>query len=137
VRCAVPGGIAILGDGCGAAEVVLVLLDNARRHAPGSPIEVRARELCTKVALYVEDRGNGVSEELRDRLFERGVCRGDTTGSGLGLYVARRIMREQGGAIFVRSRPGGGTTFVLHFPRPDWSPCAPHRGVQLSCSRYR
>jgi signal transduction histidine kinase len=133
VRCSVPRGIAVVGDGYRTAQVVVGLLDNARQHAPASPIEVRARELCGKVALYVEDRGSGVSGSLRDNVFERGVCGDDSVGSGLGLYVARRVMEEQGGGIAVRSRPGGGATFVLHLLRPASSPCAAHRGVHLPC----
>jgi signal transduction histidine kinase len=43
----------------------------------------------------------------------------DSTGSGLGLCVARRLMAEQGGTIEVHSRPGGGASFVLSFPCPS------------------
>jgi signal transduction histidine kinase len=133
VRCSVPRGVAVVGDDHRTAQVVLGLLDNARQHAPASPIEVRARELCGKVALYVEDRGRGVSCGLRDQVFERGVCGDDSVGSGLGLYVARRVMEEQGGAIAVRSRPGGGATFVLHFPRASACTYRTHRGERLRC----
>ena len=133
VRCSVPRGVTVVGDRHRSAQVVLALLENARTHAPASPVDVRASELCGKVALYVEDRGTGVSSQLRPRLFERGVCGVDGVGSGLGLYVAQRIMEEQGGAIAVRSRPGGGATFVLHFARPSASPCRARRCVRVPC----
>ena len=123
----------VVGDRHRTAQVVVGLLDNARQHAPASPIDIRAHELCRKVALYADDRGSGVPVDLRDQLFERGVCGEATGGTGLGLYVARRVMEEQGGAIAVRSRPGGGATFVLHFQRPASSPCVPHRGARLRC----
>ena len=137
VRCSIPRGIAVVGDRHRTAQVVVGLLDNARQHAPASPIDVRAHELCRKVALYTEDRGSGVPVGVRDRLFERGVCGEATGGSGLGLYVARRVMEEQGGAIAVRSRPGGGATFVLHFQRPASSLRVPHRGDRLRCYASR
>ena len=50
------------------AQVVLGLLDNAGKYAPSSPVEVRARELCRTTALYVEDRGSGLADSLRDRV---------------------------------------------------------------------
>jgi signal transduction histidine kinase len=137
VRCSVPRGIAVVGDRDRTAQVVLGLIDNARQHAPASPIEVRARELCGKVALYVEDRGCGITGSLRDQLFERGVCGDGSVGSGLGLYVARRVMEEQGGAIAVRSRPGGGATFVLHLPRASACTYRTHRGERLGCGCAR
>jgi signal transduction histidine kinase len=137
VRCSVPRGIAVVGDVHRTAQVVFGLLDNARQHAPTSPIEVRARELCGKVAVYVEDRGRGVTGALRDQLFERGVCGDGSGGFGLGLYVARRVMEEQGGAIAVRSRPGGGATFVLHFRRVSACTYRTHGGERLTCGRSR
>ena len=137
VRCSVPRGIAVVGNGDRTAQVVVGLLDNARKHAPASPIEVRARELCGKVALYVEDRRGGNTDSLRDELFERDVCGDGSVGSGLGLDVARRIMEQQGGALSVRSRPGGGSTFVLHLRRVSACTYQTHRGERLSCGRSR
>ncbi len=96
VRCSVPRGIDVHGIRDTTAQVVLGLLDNAGKHAPSSPVEVRARELCGTTALYVEDRGSGVAGSLRDRVFERGECLDDSGGSGLGLYVARRLMVRAG-----------------------------------------
>jgi signal transduction histidine kinase len=137
VRCSVRRGITVVGDRHRTAQVVLALLDNARAHALASPVEVRATELCGTVALYVEDRGRGVSKQARHRLFERGVCGDDSAGSGLGLYVARRIMEDQGGAIAARTRPGGGATFVLHLRRPASTTCRPPRKTRLRCSSWR
>jgi signal transduction histidine kinase len=113
----VPSGIAVDGEPDSAAEVVLALLDNARRHAAGSPVTVRAAVIGDAVELYVEDRGSGIPRRLRECIFDRGVRGGESDGSGLGLYIARRLMSEQGGSITVRSRRGGGTSFMLRFQR--------------------
>ena len=137
VRCSVPRGIDVHGIRDTTAQVVLGLLDNAGKHAPSSPVEVRARELCRTTALYVEDRGSGVADSLRDRVFERGECLDDSGGSGLGLYVARRLMVQQGGTIALRSRPGGGSTFVLHFPRASACRYRTRRGGCPRCKRSR
>jgi signal transduction histidine kinase len=117
VRSSVPAGVDVVGRRNCTAQVVLTLLENARKHAPASPVELRVVQRPDAVVLCVEDRGPGIPEPLRRRVFERGARGDDSTGSGLGLCVARRLMAEQGGTIEVRSRRGGGTSFLLHFPR--------------------
>ena len=117
VHSSVPRGIEVEGHRGSTAQVVLALLDNARHHAGASPVELRASVVGNAVTLYVEDRGRGVSERLHDRVFERGVCDDHTGGSGLGLFIARRLMVEQGGSIAIRRRPGGGASFELRFQR--------------------
>ena len=112
-----PHGIEVVGRRDTTAQVVLGLLHNARKHAPGSPVDVRASVSGDAVTLYVEDRGTGIPGPSPERVFERGVRGSDSDGSGLGLFIARRLMTEQGGSISVRSRPGGGASFVLRFRR--------------------
>ncbi len=101
------------------AQVVLALLDNSRKHAPGSKVTLRVGDLDGAVVLYVEDRGPGIPAALRERVFERGARGDGSAGSGLGLCVAKRLMAEQGGTIECRSRRGGGASFVLRFPDPS------------------
>ena len=117
VRLSVPQGIEVFGRRDTTAQVVLGLLHNARKHAPGSPVDVRASVSGDAATLYVEDRGTGIPGPSPERVFERGVRGSDSDGSGLGLFIARRLMTEQGGSISVRSRPGGGASFVLRFRR--------------------
>jgi anti-sigma regulatory factor (Ser/Thr protein kinase) len=136
VTSSVPPGIEVEGRRDSTAQVVLALLDNARRHAGASPVEVRATVLCGAVALYVEDRGTGISGVSSARLFDRGVRGADSTGSGLGLFIARRLMAEQEGTIAVRPRAGGGTSFVLRFRRaPSTESPAPRRADVLCLTR--
>jgi two-component system OmpR family sensor kinase len=115
----VPTGLFV--DGCPetATQVVVALLENARRHAPGAPVELRASVRRGSVFLHVEDRGPGIAWRMRRRVFDRGICRVGGNGSGLGLFIARRLMSEQGGTITARSRRGGGTSFVLRFRSAD------------------
>jgi signal transduction histidine kinase len=122
VRSSVPRGIDVEGCLASTAQVVLTLLDNARQHAERSPVDVRATLLGDIAALYVEDRGQGLPGGLPERLFERGVRGDDSAGSGLGLFIARRLMSEQGGSIAVRPRVGGGASFVVRFRRPSSNP---------------
>jgi signal transduction histidine kinase len=117
IRSSVPRGLVVEGEADSAAQVVRALLTNAKRHAPGSLVEVRASALDDGVALYVEDRGPGVPRPLRERIFERRMHALGSDGTGLGLFIARRLMHEQAGAIAVEPRLGGGSSFVLHFRR--------------------
>jgi signal transduction histidine kinase len=137
VSSSVPRGIEVEGRRDSTAQVVLALLDNARHHAAPSPVEVRATVLCGAVALYVEDRGRGLSGLLPERLFDRGVRSADSTGSGLGLFIARHLMAEQGGSIAGRSRVGGGASFVLRFRRAPSNESLLHRGVHDSSFTLR
>jgi len=112
----VPSGLTAVGCPTEVAEVVQNLVDNAARHA-ATEILVRARQRDATVEIRVEDRGPGVRPRHRECVFERG-WRGPTKagGTGLGLFNARRLAREQHGELRVEDRPGGGASFVLTLP---------------------
>ncbi len=113
-----PPGVEAEGGRESTAQVLVALLDNVRRHAASSPVEIRVAVLDGVVDVYVEDRGPGTSAPLRRHIFERGVCGVESGGTGLGLHIAHQLMTDQGGSMSVRPRRGGGTTFVLRFRRP-------------------
>jgi signal transduction histidine kinase len=99
------------------------LLENARRHGGGA-VEVEVSPLPDRpggAVVRVSDRGPGVPEGERERIFEPfyrppGHAEGHDGGVGLGLYLARRIAERHGGGIRCLPRDGGGTVFevVLH-----------------------
>lgn len=112
-------GIAVVADRDALSQVLQNMLANARRYAPGSPVSVRAGLHPDGVRIKVSDEGPGVPGDERDTIFERGVrgsSAGDVPGSGLGLYVARRLMEEMGGDLYLEERPAGGACFVLQLP---------------------
>jgi signal transduction histidine kinase len=92
------------------------LLSNALTCSPpGAPVTIRVSELDDPLALVIEvaDQGTGVSADLLPRLFERGAREsrsGGRGGSGLGLYIVRKVMELHGGRVeLVRNRPDGAT----------------------------
>lgn len=104
-------------------ELVLVnVLENAVHHTPaGSPIEVCAQVVDGCLHVAIADRGPGLSEEERVRVFEkfyRGSARrtDGSTGSGLGLAIGAAIAALHGGTLLAENREGGGARFVLVLP---------------------
>ena len=113
----------------GALRRVLVnLIDNARRHAPGAPPELRCAHREDGFCIEVLDRGPGIPPAQRERVFEPFV-RLDAArsggGSGLGLAIVREVCRSHGWRIDLADRPGGGLAAQLSIP-------AGETGVQRS-----
>ncbi|MBM3673583.1 MAG: HAMP domain-containing histidine kinase [Actinobacteria bacterium] len=102
------------------AQIVQGLVANARKHARGSPIEVRTTLDGEHLLVTVEDRGPGVPRNQRELVFEPGVT-GDRSaaGTGLGLAIARRLARDMLAELWVEPRAGGGASFVLSLRRVD------------------
>jgi signal transduction histidine kinase len=115
VTSSIPSGIRVEGRANDTVQVLIALLTNARDHAPGSAVEIRASVHETITTVYVEDRGAGLGSAQRECVFEQGVRRAGSAGSGLGLFVARRLMTEQGGTLTVEPRLGGGSSFEMSF----------------------
>jgi K+-sensing histidine kinase KdpD len=95
------------------------LLDNAVRHGHGQPVLVRSRLVGPRLVVRVVDRGPGIPERERARIFEP-FYRVDgedsaRNGSGLGLAIARGFIEANGGEIDVESLPGQGSSFVVTF----------------------
>ena len=95
------------------------LLDNAREHAPGAPVEVSLQATREGPVIIVADRGPGVSANAVAHLFER-FYKADRSraggSSGLGLAIAAEHATLLGGTLRARARPGGGMVFVLSLP---------------------
>lgn len=94
------------------------LIENAIRHTPaGTPVEVRTERTGDEALIEVADRGQGVPDELKGRIFEP-FERGDATGpgSGLGLAIVREFAELHGGRASVEDRPGGGSRFQVRLP---------------------
>jgi signal transduction histidine kinase len=126
------GSVKALGRPLELATVVQNLLVNARRYAPGSVVRISATSSNGRVQILVEDRGPGVDPTQHELIFQRGYrCSpGETGGSGLGLYLARRLMREQNGEIVLRERAGGGASFILSLQAPSGAQ-QPKSGVEV------
>jgi two-component system sensor histidine kinase KdpD len=111
-------------------RVVANVVENAVKYSPGGePVLVAASALADRVELRVVDRGPGVPDEAKDRIFAPFQRYGDAprgNGVGLGLAVARGFAETMGGTLDAEDTPGGGLTMVLSLPaaadRPTVTP---------------
>jgi two-component system, OmpR family, sensor kinase len=103
----------------GIRQVLGILLDNARKYAPGGETQVSVRAEDGTAVLQVRDTGPGVDPGQQERIFER-FYRAEHArsagGAGLGLAIAKDIVERHGGTIEVSSEPGAGTTFTVRLP---------------------
>ncbi len=100
-------------------QVLLNLIGNAIRYAPEkSRIWVRLDSIGHRATITVADQGHGLDDRQQEKVFEKfeRLGRGDDGGSGLGLYISRRIARAMGGDLTVESAPGQGARFTLSVP---------------------
>src|SRR6185503_521657 len=96
-------------------QVVLNLLANAVRHSPdGAVVTVRVRRAGDgRLTIDVTDTGAGIPPEDLGKIFDRFYKGKTSTGSGLGLTIARSLVRAHGGEITATSRVGEGTTVTI------------------------
>ena len=103
-------------------RIVGNLLDNARIHAPGSPVEVTLNHAAMVVRIVVADRGPGLDPASLPHVFDRfykaepSRATAETSTSGLGLAIAAEHAALLGGALGVAARQGGGLAFTLTLP---------------------
>ncbi|MEV7426723.1 MULTISPECIES: sensor histidine kinase KdpD [unclassified Streptomyces] len=99
-------------------RAVANIVENAVKYSPdGRPVTVAASALGARVEVRVVDRGPGVPDEAKDRIFEPFQRHGDAprgAGVGLGLAVARGFVDAMGGTLAAEDTPGGGLTMVLN-----------------------
>lgn len=100
-------------------QVLLNLVGNAIRYSPdGSVVWLRVEQDGDRARLVVADQGEGLTEEQRARVFEKfeRLGRSGDGGSGLGLYISRRLAHAMDGELIVESAPGQGARFILDLP---------------------
>lgn len=101
-------------------EAIANLLDNAVKYSPDeSSIKIQSKMYTMFTCLEINDEGPGISENEINRIFERfyrGIHAREQEGVGIGLYLSRQIIENQGGYIKVISTPGKGANFQVYLP---------------------
>lgn len=113
----------VLIDPDGIHRAVLNVVTNAIDAAEDAPGGGRVclssawDEATSNVLIRVSDNGSGISEEDLDQIFQVFASTKGTRGTGLGLPVSQKIIREHGGQILVSSETGKGSTFTIELPQ--------------------
>lgn len=163
VIVAPPGPYWIAADPRAIRHILDNLVSNALKYSPSDqPVHVMMQRLGDDIRLVVIDRGRGIPEGERDRMFERFQRASNAStvpGTGLGLYVVRELVIAVGGRIELASEEGLGSAFTLTLPsapaaadavvsapaesedtaarpgdghRPQWSPFVTHAALAMS-----
>lgn len=123
-------------DGALLEQLFTNLFVNARRHAPESPVRLRAWLDPESVEFSVSDRGPGIPEDLREQIFKKFFQVPGATqdgGVGLGLAICEAIARAHGGRIWAASPiEGAGSCFRISLPLEGAPPPLPHDEEQAS-----
>ena len=108
-----------MGNARRALQIVVNLIANAVRYSPlDGMIWIRVERQALCAAIIVGDQGRGIAQVDQARIFEKfeRVDPREAGGSGLGLYIARRLARAMGGDVTVYSAPGQGARFIFTLP---------------------
>lgn len=120
VRRDLPHPVYLWGDELRLERVVANLVQNALKYSPAScPVVVRVDLEHERACVVVSDYGQGLAAEEQGLVFEkyrRASTGRDQEGSGLGLYVSKRIIEAHGGEIGVFSELGKGSSFYFYLP---------------------
>jgi signal transduction histidine kinase len=116
----------VFADGDRLAQIITNLLSNAIKFSPAdSEVTVGIERRGDNIRVWVRDRGPGIPEEFRPRIFEK-FAQADSSdarqkgGTGLGLSIVKQLIHQHGGTVSFEPALGGGTIFYFELP------CPPH-----------
>ena len=106
-------------------EAIANIVDNAIKYTPeGGKVTIHTEALSSLVRIDIADTGIGIREEEQGAVFSRfyrSKETSDSQGVGIGLYIAREVMRAQNGYIRLRSEHGSGSIFSLYLLKDEMS----------------
>ncbi len=115
----VPEGVHLYCDKFRFEQILINLLSNAAKYGAGGSIELVAHLKKDEIVIEVQDHGRGIHKKDQERIFqrfERVNSPGERNGLGLGLYIVRQLTNMLGGRIWLKSKVGKGSNFILQLP---------------------
>ncbi len=98
-------------------ELFSNLIENAIQHSNCEEIEISSQIEEDECVVIVEDDGNGISNDQKEKIFEKGFKSGKNAGTGLGLYMVKEIAQSYDGSVEVKDSEMGGARFDVHLKR--------------------
>ncbi|MFP4143124.1 MAG: ATP-binding protein [Thermoplasmata archaeon] len=111
-RCKVKGGALL-------QEAISNLIENSILHSDCDKIRIQAGCEEGECVVTVEDDGKGISDEVKEKIFDRGFKKGENAGSGLGMYLVKDIVESYGGSVEAKDSELGGARFDVHLHRME------------------
>lgn len=116
-------GLQIWADPTRLTQVFDNIFNNAIKYAPESPLTITLDKSSDQARIAIRDSGPGIAPEHLQKIFSRFYRIPEKNvsvrGTGLGLYICRKIIQAHGGDINAQSTPGHGTTFIILLPCYD------------------
>ena len=115
-------GVSIYGEGKALADdglrsAVENIVNNAFIHSGTDRVEIVISETPEWCEIRIADFGVGIPDEIKEKIFDQGFKYGETAHTGLGLYIARKIVERYGGEIWVEDNRPKGSVFVIRLRR--------------------
>ncbi len=100
-------------------DAVSNIVENTIQHSNAKKIKMTQKTEKNKIICIIEDDGKGISNEHKENIFDRGYKMGENAGSGLGMYLVKRIAEAYGGDVEVRDSELGGARFDVYLEKAD------------------
>ena len=115
MKISLEGDESVIAD-TGLLSVFRNIIVNAEKHSSSDRLEISVNSREDTVEIRFSDFGSGIPEEIREKIFEEGFTTGPNAGSGIGLFIAKKLIESYTGTISVESNHPKGTTFVVSLP---------------------
>ncbi|MEM4155660.1 MAG: HAMP domain-containing sensor histidine kinase [Archaeoglobaceae archaeon] len=100
-------------------SVIDNIVNNAIKHGKTEKIDVYLSEIEEQCEIRIVDYGVGIPQEIKRRVFEEGFTVDNKTGTGIGLYVVKKVVERYGGRVWVEDTKPRGATFVIRLRAPS------------------
>ncbi len=101
-------------------NAIINLIENALKYSPaGTEINVKLKRTGRRIYIHVENRGMSIPNSEKHKIFRKHYSRNKTKaieGTGWGLWITHRVVKKEGGMVYVSDNPGGGSVFTIELP---------------------